>query len=148
MHSCGRHCKNFVRNEDNLRCLKHMQNKLQLVYLPCILSAAASFFLWHFPHCGFIAEVVSHPGAHLTGLHQWNVEFMWAELSHILNTANLCLPLLPNGRPKSTSQPFRGLCAASSQAGMALGCFSVAPVTYLMLNPEPGWSCGRNSHGN
>lgn len=67
--SCDRHCKNSVRNEDNLRCLKNMQNTLQLAYLPCTLSAAASFFLWHFPRCGFIAEVVSRSGTcvHLTG---------------------------------------------------------------------------------
>lgn len=52
--SCDRHHKNFVRNEDNLKCLKHMQNKLQLAYLPrTLIAAAAGFFLWHFPQLQF-----------------------------------------------------------------------------------------------
>lgn len=56
--SCNRHYKNFMRNADNFKCLRHMQNKLQLADLPCMSIAAASFLLCCFPHSSFITEVL------------------------------------------------------------------------------------------
>lgn len=119
MCSRDRHCKNSVRNEDNLRCLKNMQNTLQLAYLPCTLSAAASFFLWHFPRCGFIAEVVSRSGTcvHLTGAPSMKCE---VRVSWAKPRPECCEPL-------------------SSFASIWLSKIHLAAIPRAVCCSQPGW---------